>query len=508
MSTPLPTKPNLEYDKKQAKSLLRDFRAGDEQAIQRFHTHHPRLRHVSVVEVRNSPMKLADAQLVIAHEYGFSSWARWKAHIAIMNNERESLIEQFKTAVNSYQDETLLQLLEDNPALREHINDPIFEFDSQAIVKVAMNRDMVDVLLNYGADINATTEWWAGGFKPLHSATGDHAEYLIQRGAKLDIHSACKLDKLDIVQKMVADNPDIVNAKGGDGQRPLHYATAPRIIDFLLAHGADIDARDTDHASTPAQWALEDKEKCRYLIDKGASVDIFMACAIGDFNLVKSILADDPSAIRRRVGDNTDPMIPEVYGSHMYFYLIGGNKSLHQTAKQFEQNDVYEYLLSVSPIEQQFIAACERADRETLQSILQSHPNIIDSLPHDDLRLIADRAWENDVDAVTVMLEAGFPVDVRGADESTPVDRASFHGFVDVVNAILPYKPSLSLKNSFGGTPLGAAIYGINHSWRHDGNHIATIEALVEAGAPYDESWLPSGHDAVDAILRKGLDNR
>lgn len=65
---PLPARPNLAYERKQAKALLRRLRAGDPEAIARAAARHPGL---DLADAR-----LADAQLVVAREYGFASWPR------------------------------------------------------------------------------------------------------------------------------------------------------------------------------------------------------------------------------------------------------------------------------------------------------------------------------------------------------------------------------------------------------------------------------------------------
>ena len=55
------------------------------------------------------------------------------------------------------------------------------------------------------------------------------------------------------------------------------------IAGMLLEHGARIDARDEDHDSTPAQWLIgEAPEVTRFLLDRGAAPDIFMAAALGE----------------------------------------------------------------------------------------------------------------------------------------------------------------------------------------------------------------------------------
>jgi hypothetical protein len=64
------------------------------------------------------------------------------------------------------------------------IDDPLFPFDSPAIVFAAGRglRQIVDALLNAGANINPRSKWWAGSFGVLDSADPELAAYLIERG--------------------------------------------------------------------------------------------------------------------------------------------------------------------------------------------------------------------------------------------------------------------------------------------------------------------------------------
>jgi hypothetical protein len=62
----LPARPSLEQLQKQAKELLRGYRAGESTAAERFRAADP---------------SLADAQFIIAREHGFESWARLKHYI-------------------------------------------------------------------------------------------------------------------------------------------------------------------------------------------------------------------------------------------------------------------------------------------------------------------------------------------------------------------------------------------------------------------------------------------
>ena len=68
----LPARPSLEQLKKRAKELLRGVRASNPAAIARLRAHLSRAA---------ADATLADAQLAIAREHGFASWAKLKRHV-------------------------------------------------------------------------------------------------------------------------------------------------------------------------------------------------------------------------------------------------------------------------------------------------------------------------------------------------------------------------------------------------------------------------------------------
>ncbi len=80
---PLPPQPNLEFEKKEAKALLRRLRAGDSEARARARARHPAIDASAPARIR-----LADAQLVIAREYGFTSWPRLVRYFGDVHRQR------------------------------------------------------------------------------------------------------------------------------------------------------------------------------------------------------------------------------------------------------------------------------------------------------------------------------------------------------------------------------------------------------------------------------------
>jgi len=77
----LPARPSLERLRKQAKELLKDYRAGDTEAVERFGAILSRLGD----SAQSDGVTLADAQFVLAREYGFESWARLARHVEFVN---------------------------------------------------------------------------------------------------------------------------------------------------------------------------------------------------------------------------------------------------------------------------------------------------------------------------------------------------------------------------------------------------------------------------------------
>ncbi|MES2180025.1 MAG: TIGR03067 domain-containing protein [Gemmatimonadota bacterium] len=81
MSHVLPTRPNLEHFRGQAKTLLAELRTGDLAAAQAFIDHLPKARDLSAEQARSAGFRLADAQSVVARRSGFPSWTALTRHV-------------------------------------------------------------------------------------------------------------------------------------------------------------------------------------------------------------------------------------------------------------------------------------------------------------------------------------------------------------------------------------------------------------------------------------------
>src|SRR5687767_11613902 len=123
-------------------------------------------------------------------------------------------IETLKQAFHRDDASLVRNVLARHPELRPKINEPVGAFGTPPITLVR-SRAMLDVLLEAGADINARSQWWAGGFGLLDSAEPELAAYAIERGVTVDVHAASRLGLIGKLRELLASDPKLVHARGG-----------------------------------------------------------------------------------------------------------------------------------------------------------------------------------------------------------------------------------------------------------------------------------------------------
>ena len=242
-SSQLPERASLEYLKKLAKERLRDLRR------------------------TNPDARLADAQLLVAREHGFTSWRALKAEI---DRRRAPRVEAFLKVCASG----------DVAGIREHLSaDPTLvhaRYEGMTGLHLAVSHpDAVRVLLEHGADPNARQE--SDNALPLHFA-----------------------------------------ASGG----PLES------VRLLLDAGSDVQGDGDDHRMDVIGWATLFAEARRdvvdLLVERGARHHIFTAIALGDHPLIRRLVAEDPDALRRRLSHNEQEQTALHYVIAPADGLVGG----------------------------------------------------------------------------------------------------------------------------------------------------------------------------------------
>ena len=112
VSRGLPERPHLDVPKREARELLAEWRAGHADALERIRHRHPRFADSEDAAVAASEFRLADAQLVVAREYGFAHWAQLKQRI-----EANALARELMAAIRADDRDAAVRIVEAEPAL-------------------------------------------------------------------------------------------------------------------------------------------------------------------------------------------------------------------------------------------------------------------------------------------------------------------------------------------------------------------------------------------------------
>ena len=207
-------------------------------------------------------------------------------------------------------------------------------------------KDIVDLLLAHGADINARDDRYffnalihaidLADFMPEYAAL-DMVDFSLERGAERDIWACAWLGDRAGVEAWLDQNPALVNEIGPGPSTLLSFCRDVNSIQFYLDYGADplvrFERSGKYGMTTPLRdIAYRGNYACaRHLLAHlGWEVDIFWASIMGDLAQVTALLAAD--ATRASAATAADD-------------VLGGGLSPLHLAAQAGHVDVMEALL-------------------------------------------------------------------------------------------------------------------------------------------------------------------
>jgi hypothetical protein len=324
------------------------------------------------------------------------------------------------------------------------------------------------------------------------------------------VHESARAGLIDKLAEMLVADPLLIEAKGMDARTPLHCSGTVAVAALLLDHGAPIDARDEDHDSTPAQWLIgESPDVARFLLERGAKADIFLAAALGDVALAKEFVTKDRSCLAYRIGKPPQfpPIGHEGRGGTIYQWTLGFNSYPHQIALIRGYQEMFDFLYTESDLATRLLVNCVLARRAEAEAIAKEHPESVPELQGVDRELVAKYCWETNTnyDAVKLMLDLGFPVaHPERSHGYTPLHNAAWAGSGDLVELLITRGHPVDIRDpGHDATPLGYALYDCLVEKRHpEGEFARVVKTLLEAGSPMKGVEYPTGDAAVDEVLR------
>ncbi|MFO0924813.1 MAG: ankyrin repeat domain-containing protein [Pirellulales bacterium] len=256
----------------------------------------------------------------------------------------------FFQALATEQLEDVRSMVLEQPSLLDAFDDRQFGATPLTMACFANRRNVVELLLDLGADPNRRSRWKMGPWSPLHCALfrcdQSLAQYLLQRGAELDVHTAAGLGLLPELQELLDAQPERVHERGGDGCFPLHFAASTEVADVLLARGAPIDGRCIDHFNAPAQYlCLKRPEVAIHLFDKGASIDLFSAILAGSEKYIAQALDKTPDWQTARIDQSFFPPSAEHDVHNILTFVVGYRATPLHTATIANRGNIIQLLI-------------------------------------------------------------------------------------------------------------------------------------------------------------------
>ncbi len=514
-SRPIPPRPSLEFDRKQAKALLDALHRGDTDAAQRFSAHHPRFGP------HGAPRGAAlhDAHLVIAREYGFASWPRWKQFVEARQLGTSERAAELVRAASQGDMRRVSMLLELEPELER------FDLYTACVCGAA-----------------------------------DHAAGLLARDPSLARRRGGPLDREPILYACFSR---FLRSDAG------RAAGIVRVVRLLLDHGADANAHETtaEGGETWTQTALygaagiaNNAELTRMLLAAGADANelhgepgselrasalgpeaLYHASEFADVACLRLLLEADPPPHPKRISyclarmlDFENPAGVDLYldhGADPNFRVpwLRNRTHLHRAVAYGRSAAIVRRLLEaggdpnvtddrgLTPLR-----SAVRHGREDLAVLLRAAGADVTKLAPDDAGgaaidpdVLCGAASRNDVGLVRRLLESGAdPNAPGGIDESLPLHWACWRGHADAARLLIEHGADIYARNRYGGDALSTTLHGSVNC--HDvvggmtmklpeeithGDYPAVAEMLIAAGARLPDRV--RGSEAVQDVLRR-----
>jgi ketosteroid isomerase-like protein len=476
----LPGNANLEQLKNGAKSFQRAVRSGDVGAAKVVNEFHPRLADAQAGSPELNSFRRTDAQLVVARQFGFSSWPKLKAHLELVARFARSPHEQ-------------------------PVGEPLA--DDQAVVDEFLRL----ACLNYGDDD-------PDRFR--------RARVLLEQSdwlGRASIHTIAATGDVDAARELLERAPRQASLVGGPyAWEPLLYLTYSRVplgpgcsavavARLLLEHGADPNAGYLWEGLIPPFTALtgalggggtipkheEELALARLLLEAGADANDGQALynqgwgpqpgedwleLLFEFGLGSG----DGGPWRRRLGDRQDSprkMLEDLLiaaaghglsdrvrgllargvdpeGLEIKHPIYRGRSPVQEAALNGHL-DIVSLLVDAGATwdhdaVDELIATAMSGERPAVETLLATDPGARERAIERHPDQLVRAAEQDSYDAVAVLIELGFDVNARS--RTTPLHEAAMRGNIAVIQLLLEHGADPNIHDTgYDATPAGWA---------------------------------------------------
>ena len=256
-----------------------------------------------------------------------------------------------------------------------------------------------------------------------------------------DIHKAIQQDELETVRDLLAENPDLVNARHlVGGTTPLHTAVLKKnnaIVQLLIDQGGDIDGGDT-FGLRPLHYAYlgNSPEIAALLVERGANVNIkSVEGSIAPLNIVAMTGSTQHAALLLEHGADVEVT---------------------------DSNGMTPFLMAVNE------------GRVEMADFLANQGANVRAADDGGVTGLHVAAIKNNAQLLRWFYDKGCEINAQDRTGLSPLHRASIAGYESMVQDIIAIGADTNLKDKNGHSPLYyAGKYG----------HKKVAERLIKQGA-------------------------
>ena len=539
----LPTRPNLDQYKKQAKDLARLCELQAPDAMARMRRNHPRFHKLPEADATTTPVSLTDAQLVIAREHGFESWPKFAKHIEMVRiiESVDSLTDPVAAFievacaprhtwhVSGTLDHAELILARYPQVATSNIYTAAILAD-EPTVRDFLDRDAKSATATGGPHgWDALTHLCFSRYLRIDESRSE--AFVRTARALLDAGASAKTgwtEMIDYPTRRPTFESAIYGAAG--------VARHPELTQLLLERGADPNDEETPYHvpegydNTVMAIMLEsgrlnatslmtllirkadwhDEAGMQMVLEHGADPN---AMAIWGYSaLHQSIRRDNGmELIGPLMAFGADPKLKSDKDRRTALQMAA-QRGRDDALRLFEQHGFALNLEGNLAGVDSLIAACALADREGAQALAAQKPDLLKELLMDGGTLLAEFAGNGNVEGMRCLMELGVGVDApyRHGDPyfdiapgSTALHVAAWRGRSQALKELIACGADVNVHDGKRRTALQLAVKACVDSYWKRRRSPDWIEPLLAAGASLQGIEIPTGYDEADEVLRR-----
>ncbi|WP_257281818.1 ankyrin repeat domain-containing protein [Endozoicomonas sp. ISHI1] len=343
------------------------------------------------------------------------------------------------------------------------------------------HKDVVEHLINAGADLNAQTEI---GSTSLHFAArkghSDIVKRLIEAGADINLtlsdgstplSIAAEMGHTDCVKTLIEGKANL-NTRTKGGYTPLFIAGQENNTDcvkILIEAKADLNTRSNDGATALFIAAQQNNTDClKILIEAGADINAALPNGV------------TPLSVAAAKGNTDSVEVLINTGADLNAQTESGNTALHIAARDGHADIVKRLIKAGADVNARdrdgitpLLRAVMKGNTECVEVLIYAGADLEIAMS-DGTTSLEIAALIGNTNCLQLLTDAGANVNARARDGTTPLFKAVMKGNTECVKVLIDAGADLEAAMSDGTTPLDiAALMG----------NINSMQLLIDAGA-------------------------